>query len=904
MSASDWGDVADCAHCGEAQVKIRLVTVVWGQEYVDTFIRTGLRSLLSKGNVADLAAAHEVVHTIFTTHPDAEALEQAPAFARLRESVDVRLSLFDPSEIDTQNYGEHGTFWWRAMDLARRNGEVLFFIIPDLLYANGTLVRWAQRFAEGKRAIFTIGPQVVLETVLPELETRFPGQESPYDLDRDRLLDLLGRHLHPLHAAMRHDARRRPAHPEYDLRLVAGRGMVIREIVSHPFCVDPGFYSALKHYGPEDHLDTLAFEPCSTVSVEPMLKRVHGYYRPWPLDEVRLSNLAGWWDCFTTAACERESRHPFELARQEDEEWRAGWSRAVAAGSFYRSQVVAAGRLYQLFVALRTQRYFRAANILAAAVYAGRLRRRIGVRRRAVILVPTDEALAGADGDKVRALLQPGREKEFLDFISDHVLLGKDEVGFSRRLTHLTELSPAKPTNDEELVTAHGSSAAPLLSFARSAGEPFGVGPFTVYPVDRVVWRQAAEAHAAAERRRAATSSSKPMSTPPPDLRTMGGTFVVTHWARRSIFHRTLYYALHIPFVEPFIALMFPFYFKVPIKNRLRPYSIVHRLRRVARQLGDPRSAFGLTARAVKRIPVVGGAACLALHGLRHAKRRAQPHVALVRRVVELIRRDGVGLAMRKIRKKTIGSASLKDAITWLTVGAAELEKLRQVRGYRALKAVEAVLVDCETKMGGVAFRSMPLVYVRQLLARHKLDGTRGSNAARALLLKLVEKHPSWAEPWLELGFMYEDAGADAEALRCFERAMRGRRAADLAPSDPHPCAVAAASRGRLLMAMGRQDEALAAFARVTGQDPGQKVAAAQYAGLLRRLGNINGALVYYGEGMYYQECRWCLPPAPRDAADVDLRYLAAEAASELSAHPTPAPAFAPAQLIAERSWP
>jgi tetratricopeptide (TPR) repeat protein len=384
----------------------------------------------------------------------------------------------------------------------------------------------------------------------------------------------------------------------------------------------------------------------------------------------------------------------------------------------------------------------------------------------------------------------------------------------------------------------------------------------------------------------------------------MGGTFVVTRWARKSIFHRTLYYALHIPFVEPFIALMLPFYFKVPIKNRLRPHSIVHQVRDVARRLRNPWSAFHPTARAVKSIPVAGGAARSALRGLRHAKRRAQPRVTPLRRVVGLVRRDGFGLAMRKMRKKTIGSASLKDAINWLTVGAAELEKLKQIRSYRALKAVEAVLVDCETKMGGGAFHSMPLVYVRQLLARHKLDGTRGSNAARALLLKLVEKHPSWAEPWLELGFMYEDEGANAEALRCFDRAMRGKRAADLAPSDPHPCAVAAASRGRLLMAMGRPDEALDAFALATREDPGQKVAAAQYAGLLRRQGNIDGALVYYGEGMYHQECRWCLPPAPRDAADVDLHYLAAEAASGLSAHPTPAPAFAPAHLIAERSWP
>ena len=102
-------------------------------------------------------------------------------------------------------------------------------------------------------------------------------------------------------------------------------------------------------------------------------------------------------------------------------------------------------------------------------------------------------------------------------------------------------------------------------------------------------------------------------------------------------------------------------------------------------------------------------------------------------------------------------------------------------------------------------------------------------------------------------------------------------------------------------MGMGRNVEARAAFALAVRRDSGQKVAAVQYAGLLRCLGDIDTALVYYGEGMYYQECRWSLPPAPRDAADVDLRYLAAEALADLPARPAPAFAFAPAQLTSER---
>jgi len=373
----------------------------------------------------------------------------------------------------------------------------------------------------------------------------------------------------------------------------------------------------------------------------------------------------------------------------------------------------------------------------------------------------------------------------------------------------------------------------------------------------------------------------------------------VTRWARKSIVHRALYYALHIPFVEPFLALLFPFYFKVSIKNRLRPYAIVHRARDTVRRLKDRRAEFDLVARL--KTSVVGAAARLALRGIRSAKRHAQPLVASAQRVLGLIQRDGLRLALRKVRVQAIGSSSVREIVARLAVRPADLERLNQIRNYRALHAVEMVLVDYETTMRGGPFRSMPLVYLRRLLRQHKLDGARGSTAARTLLMKLVQKHPSWAEPWLELAFVYEDEGAYAEALRCFERAMRGKRAADFAPGEPHPSAVAAANRGRLLTAMGRNDDARAAFAFALARDCGQKMAAAQYAELLRCRGDIDNALVYYGEAMYHQECRWVLPSAPRDAADVNLRALTAEVLADLPVRSVPASVFA-APMTAERT--
>jgi hypothetical protein len=281
-------------------MKIRLVTVVWGREFVEIFLRIGLRTLLAGGNAPALARAHQVTYTIYTTPEDRQLLEAEPAFARLREALNVQFSLFGLSEIDRASPSSHGIFWYRAIALARRRNEVLFFIMPDVLYARGTLLAWARHFESGARAVFTVGPRVALETTLPELEARFPARQEPCDLSREELLELLYRHFHPAHAIMRRDSSRRFAHPEYDLRVVPGRGVIIRDMVSHPFCLDPGYFSKLRYFAPEDHLESLAFEPCSTVSAEPLLKFIDQWYRPWPLDEIRLSNLGGWWDWHTS----------------------------------------------------------------------------------------------------------------------------------------------------------------------------------------------------------------------------------------------------------------------------------------------------------------------------------------------------------------------------------------------------------------------------------------------------------------------------------------------------------------------------------------------------------------------------------------------------------------------------
>src|SRR5262249_46753933 len=143
---------------------------------------------------------------------------------------------------------------------------------------------------------------------------------------------------------------------------------------------------------------------------------------------------------------------------------------------------------------------------------------------------------------------------------------------------------------------------------------------------------------------------------------------------------------------------------------------------------------------------------------------------------------------------------------------------------------------------------SVPLAFVREKLdAVGTPRGLPPSELLAERLQALTEAYPAWAEAWLELAFLHQDEGREREALKCFERAMRGRLS-DTADRRSNPIAIAAASRGRLLAAAGRHAEALDSFALCMWHDPEQAMVAVEYANALRRAGQFDAAMVYYAQ--------------------------------------------------------
>jgi tetratricopeptide (TPR) repeat protein len=255
---------------------------------------------------------------------------------------------------------------------------------------------------------------------------------------------------------------------------------------------------------------------------------------------------------------------------------------------------------------------------------------------------------------------------------------------------------------------------------------------------------------------------------------------------------------------------------------------------------------------------------------------RREPGLSLrfMRTAIDVARRDGLALVMRKAvgRATVIAGEKIRPP---LDLPTEDKEILNELRGIRALQAAEQVLTEFLDRLDFSDLPAAPLAFVQEKLkGLARACGAPPSEVLAARLLELTQRNPAWAEAWLELGFLHQDKGRSDEALKCFEHAMRGRLS-DTADRKPNPIAIAAANRGRLLNAAGRHAEALDSFAFCLRHDPEQAMVAVEYADALRRVGQLDSAMAYYAQGMYYRPPEWKLPRLPRDATEMTFRLLA-----------------------------
>jgi hypothetical protein len=302
----------------------------------------------------------------------------------------------------------------------------------------------------------------------------------------------------------------------------------------------------------------------------------------------------------------------------------------------------------------------------------------------------------------------------------------------------------------------------------------------------------------------------------------------------------------------------------------------------------------------LERLPLVGGATKLAGRVYRHALRngwRITLKVIVNRLFGRLLSRPGVARSTRDaarvlryygrhglrptawqvwyhvlagIRPRRVSDAGTTGTLLAQLPGEA-LRALEQVQLLRALGAAEELLEFHETKVLAGSATSAPLALLRRFLSERGLD----ESAAERGLVDLLARQPSFAEAWLELGYIHLDGGRGGRANECFKRAAIEQSKLLPTQGDGSARAKAWAEIALQLDAGGQSESARNAYERSLAEFPTQSMLRVGYGQMLRRLGQFQAAGRQFAAAISYEGTLHSLPKVPRRFQDLVFDTLA-----------------------------
>ena len=144
----------------------------WGARYIDLMERGALASLLAPDNIPALAAKADIVVELFTMSADSRRLRHSPMIERLAAFCEIRIYCF-PDVVAARNksfgYATYGYALHATALRAERDGADITFLMPDLLYANGSYATVAERLTDAPRAMFFDGPNAYATSMLERM---------------------------------------------------------------------------------------------------------------------------------------------------------------------------------------------------------------------------------------------------------------------------------------------------------------------------------------------------------------------------------------------------------------------------------------------------------------------------------------------------------------------------------------------------------------------------------------------------------------------------------------------------------------------------------------------------------------------------------------------------------------
>lgn len=380
------------------------IIAVWGESHLRLLSEAAVPTLLAPGNLPGFASRRPARFIVYTTHEGERFLALQPWTQSIARLMPFEVRVFMKSDPATPL--DHYRMWRAATVDARARGHYVFFLVPDVVWADGSLLHVAGLLDQGKRAMYTVQPRIVQETALPELLARTSKSgDGTITVSTLEMKRFAARHMHPYPASSLVMGRHVPRQLEQLTWYDPGNGFEVRPLGLHPRGFDPACFeleqAVFDFRGAPDPSD-LAFitdsDRAASFSLTPF-RAYFGYHfypnTPGVLDTAR------WWLDWRYPPTQLVFSQRF-LFNSEKPNALAG---TPGPSARYARELLASDELIEVALALRDQGLRRAAEYLAYALEAGRLRRAYRAGQALRIMAPVDEALPRPGSREEAALL-------------------------------------------------------------------------------------------------------------------------------------------------------------------------------------------------------------------------------------------------------------------------------------------------------------------------------------------------------------------------------------------------------------------------------------------------------------------------------------------------------------------
>jgi hypothetical protein len=220
------------------------ITVVWGIEYLDVFLKASLPTQLASGNLDAFKDVEGCRYRIFTRQQDMPYLDEHPRMAHVRALMEVDFVAID--DFFSDEVMQHSDWFIRVMSAghrrsisdARSANAAMFFLPPDALFSVDSFANAGRVLTHGDGAVLVNAPRLDQDRASEAVES-YRAADGTVAFTPRELVGLGIEHLHRSSESLFWDSQNFNLNPTGVYWRINGDGFLAHCFHLHPLLVAP-----------------------------------------------------------------------------------------------------------------------------------------------------------------------------------------------------------------------------------------------------------------------------------------------------------------------------------------------------------------------------------------------------------------------------------------------------------------------------------------------------------------------------------------------------------------------------------------------------------------------------------------------------------------------------------------